>query len=62
MDGDNLPKYGDKKPDFSGKRVKRGLYKTRENKLLNSDVNGPLNIIKKVISDVFSPCNKGFAV
>ena len=26
LDGDNLPKYGDKKPEFSGKRVTRGLY------------------------------------
>ena len=49
LDEDNLPKYGEKKPKFSGKRVTRGFYKTRENKLLNADVNGSLNIIKKVI-------------
>ncbi|NEP79994.1 MAG: IS200/IS605 family element transposase accessory protein TnpB [Okeania sp. SIO3C4] len=49
LDGDDLPKYGDKKPKFSGKRVTRGLYKTRENKLLNADVKGSFNIIKKVI-------------
>ncbi|MEM1170279.1 MAG: transposase [Cyanobacteria bacterium P01_H01_bin.35] len=59
LDGDNLPKYGDKKPKFSGKRVTRGLYKTRENKLLNADVNGSLNIIKKVIPDVFDQGIKG---
>nr|WP_293098469.1 IS200/IS605 family accessory protein TnpB-related protein [Okeania sp. SIO2F4] len=38
LDGDKLPKYGEKKPKFSGKRVTRGLYKTRENKLLNADL------------------------
>ncbi|WP_375340784.1 zinc ribbon domain-containing protein [Okeania sp. SIO2C9] len=52
LDGDNLPKYGVKKPKFSGKIVTRGLYKTRENQLLNADVNASLNIIKKVIPDV----------
>ncbi len=40
LDGDNLPKYGEKKLKFSGKRVTRELYQTRENKLLNADVNG----------------------
>ncbi|MGD1702311.1 zinc ribbon domain-containing protein [Dapis sp. BLCC M229] len=59
LDGDKLPKYGEKKPKFSGKRVTRGLYKTGENKLLNADVNGSLNIIKKVIPDVFDQGIKG---
>ncbi|GGA05736.1 transposase [Okeania sp. KiyG1] len=59
LDGDDLPKYGEQKPKFSGKRVTRGLYKTRENKLLNADVNGSLNIIKKVIPDVLDQGIKG---
>ena len=32
---------------FSGKRVKRGLYQTKDGKLLNADVNGALNILSK---------------
>lgn len=32
---------------FSGKRVKRGLYKTSSGYLLNADVNAALNILKK---------------
>lgn len=32
---------------YKGKRVKRGLYKTNEGKLINSDVNGACNIIRK---------------
>ncbi|MGD1699702.1 zinc ribbon domain-containing protein [Dapis sp. BLCC M229] len=60
LDGDELPKYdGEKKTKFSGKRVTRGLYKTRKNKLLNADVNGSLNIFKKVIPDVFDQGIKG---
>ena len=36
-----------KHKDYKGKRVKRGLYKTNEGKLINSDVNGACNIIRK---------------
>lgn len=32
---------------FSGKRIHRGLYKTAGGKLLNADVNGALNILRK---------------
>ncbi|MGI0479304.1 RNA-guided endonuclease InsQ/TnpB family protein [Geminocystis sp. CENA526] len=59
MDNDILPKYGGKKVKFKGKRVARGLYKTAENKLINADINGSLNIIKKVIPDVFNQGIKG---
>ena len=34
--------------EFSGKRIKRGLYKTKNNILINADVNGSYNIIRKV--------------
>ena len=34
--------------EFSGKRIKRGLYKTKHNVLINADVNGSYNIIRKV--------------
>lgn len=32
---------------FSGKRVERDLYRTANGKLLNADVNGALNILRK---------------
>lgn len=35
------------KCDYSGKRIKRGLYKTKSNKLINADINGSLNIMRK---------------
>lgn len=59
VDGDALPKYGEKKPLFQGKRIARGLYKTAKGKLLNADVNGSFNIIRKVIPDVLDQGIKG---
>ena len=32
---------------YSGKRIKRGLYKTSKGLLINSDINGALNILRK---------------
>jgi putative transposase len=52
LDGDDLPKYGDQpeiKPLFSGKRIKRGLYKTSTGRTINADTNGSMNIARKVI-------------
>ncbi len=50
LDGDSLPKYGEK-PDgwkASGRRTKRGLYKSKNGSLVNADLNGAANIISKV--------------
>ena len=33
---------------YSGKRIKRGLFKSRTGKVINADVNGALNILRKV--------------
>ena len=47
-DKDEIPVYGDSKQySFSGKRIKRGLYQTSSGRLLNADVNGALNILRK---------------
>ncbi|HEY9614562.1 transposase [Allocoleopsis sp.] len=50
VDGDHLPKYGEKPSDWkpSGKRVKRGLYRTALNWYINADANGSANILRKV--------------
>ena len=50
FDKDVMPIYNDDNPKeykFSGKRIKRGLYQTKDGKLLNADVNGALNILNK---------------
>ena len=54
LDCDVVPNYGDKvKGTFSGKRIKRGLYRTGSGRLLNADVNGALNIGRKELGDAF---------
>ncbi len=56
LDGDNLPIYNTKteaKPVFSGKRIKRGLYKTSTGRTINADINGSMNIARKVIPNAF---------
>ena len=48
LDGDNIPVYGEtENPKFSGRRIKRGLYKTSDGRLINADVNGSYNILRK---------------
>lgn len=47
---DILPKFEIDKPQiysFLGKRIKRGLYQTSKGYILNADVNGALNILRK---------------
>ena len=47
LDYDEIPNYKDEiKPKFSGKRIKRGLYKSTTRKI-NADVNGAYNIMAK---------------
>lgn len=45
----------EKKDTYLGKRIKRGLFKTKEGKLINADLNGSLNILKKVIGEFHYP-------
>lgn len=39
---------------YKGKRIKRGLFRSYDGKLINADLNGALNIIRKEIPNVFS--------
>jgi IS605 OrfB family transposase len=50
VDGDPIPVYNADNPiDFqgSGKRIKRGLYRTQKGWLINADINGAANILRK---------------
>ena len=48
---------------YLGKRIKRGLFKTGKGLLINSDVNGSLNIGRKVFGDdYFNPADRGFVL
>ncbi|MDQ2887590.1 MAG: transposase [Chloroflexota bacterium] len=57
LDLDLLPVYdpntGGEKHMFSGKRVKRGLYRASDGRKINADINGAGNIIRKVAPDAF---------
>jgi IS605 OrfB family transposase len=47
LDKDDIPVYNADNPTqkkFSGRRIKRGLYKTKSGHLINADCNGSLNI------------------
>lgn len=49
-DRDDIPVYNadsSTKQEFSGRRIKRGLYRTKEKHLCNSDINGGANILVK---------------
>ena len=48
LDNDDIPVYGETdNPKFSGRRIKRGLYRTGDGRLINADVNGSYNILRK---------------
>jgi len=55
LDNDVIPTYGKTitTPTFSGKRIKRGLYRSKDKTIINADINGASNIIKKVFIDAF---------
>lgn len=57
LDGDDIPTYNPDNPQkykFSGKRVKRGLYRSRDGHLISSDCNGAANIGRKSSHDGFN--------
>jgi putative transposase len=65
LDGDAVPVYGTpeaKNASFSGKRVRRGLYKSGTGIKLNADINGSYNIMRKVVQDAFGNGIKGVVV
>lgn len=42
-----------KHENYCGKRIKRGLFQSQTGHLVNADVNGALNILRKIIGDSF---------
>ena len=47
LDGEDIKKH----EKYMGKRVKRGLFKTSSGKFINADLNGSLNILRKVVGN-----------
>jgi putative transposase len=50
LDSDTLPKFGEKPEGWkeSGKRVTRGMYRSKDGVRINADCNGAANILRKV--------------
>lgn len=57
---DNEPIH--KHESYQGKRIKRGLFKSFNGKLINADVNGSYNIMKKAIPNAFANGIEGIGV
>ena len=56
VDKDGTEKISNSRPirrQFKGKRIKRGLYRSKNGTLINADVNGSYNIVRKVAPNLF---------
>ena len=51
LDGESLEEH----ENYLGKRIKRGLFRSAKGKLINADLNGSLNILRKVVGDFSYP-------
>ncbi|MCK9477762.1 MAG: zinc ribbon domain-containing protein, partial [Candidatus Muirbacterium halophilum] len=51
-----------KHTNYKGQRICRGLFRTSSGKLINADLNGSLNILKKAVPNAFSNGIEGLAV
>ena len=55
LDFDEMPTFDKKesgaKPVFSGRRIKRGLYRSAKGQLINADINAAANIGRKELGD-----------
>jgi putative transposase len=57
LDLDKIPTYTPKrteKPTFSGKRENRGLYRAKDGRRIQADINGSYNILRKEFPNAFS--------
>ena len=61
FDKDEIPKYGESDNHnfhFSGRRIKRGLYKDSKGNIWNADLNGAANIMRKVSDKAYKGIRK----
>lgn len=55
LDQDEIPVYGDGEEHiFSGKRISRGLYRSKEGTVISADINAASNVLRKAMPDAFS--------
>jgi len=51
LDGETLEEH----ENYLGKRIERGLFRSAKGELINADLNGSLNILRKVVGDFSYP-------
>ena len=51
LDGETIEEH----ENYLGKRIERGLFRSAKGKLINADLNGSLNILRKVVGDFSYP-------
>lgn len=51
LDNESIEKH----ERYLGKRIKRGLFRSAKNKIINADLNGSLNILKKAVGEFEYP-------
>jgi transposase, IS605 orfB family len=51
LDNESVEKH----ESYLGKRIKRGLFKSAKNRIINADLNGSLNILKKAVGEFQYP-------
>lgn len=64
LDLDPLPVYSPTDEEghhFSGKRITRGLYRAADGRVLNADINGSANILRKALPKAFADGIEGIA-
>ena len=57
LDMDMIPIYSETskdKPSFSGRRIQRGLYRSKDGTVVNADLNSAGNILRKAFPDAFT--------
>ncbi|MEH7460328.1 transposase, partial [Bacillus sp. JJ1127] len=64
LDYDFIPTYGtnDQNATFSGKRMKRGMYRSAKGIGINADVNAAANILRKVVPNAWTNGIEGLGV
>ena len=50
LDGESIERHA----EYIGKRIKRGLFKASDGRLINADINGSYNIMRKAIPNAFA--------
>jgi len=55
-------KQSEKQGTYMGQRIERGLFRSKSGRLINADINGACNILRKVVPNAFADGVEGVVV